>query len=464
MRDNINFAIGSIAMMDKVEYKYKFFDFIFKDLMLRAKNLKNNAKLFVYNKLDKSLSLSQILKVYPDEVFEYLNFKKIPKERTLFRDLERIGYNHSIIISRYQELVKKHGLMSDEQFPDFSSTYFEGKKSEISYLGYSRDSKPGKQQITFGISTGANKIPTALTIQKGNVQDKKHMSYMIKTLKKVLEPGDFLIFDCGGNTNKNKKEILDSSLHYLTLRAKKVSTYKKYIDIFNQSDKEEIMINNENYLCVKIKEENEVKYVFFSEKLYNDQIQKKNKKFEKELEKNDSLLKKIKKGKQLYSKISREGHLIIKGSIQKVLDKNIKNPNIKGVEGFFILESSKEEDSKKILQLYKNRDKSEKLIRDMKEGTEVRPIRHWNKWSIIGYLVIVFLTNAIINLTLNSAKKPLVKNVKLLKKFLNNLTLTVVYPKNAFRFTILANITIEIRSILGNWIDKYKDKTLDLRW
>lgn len=40
-------------------------------------------------------------------------------------------------------------------------------------LGYSRDHRPGKRQITFGIGTGINNIPSALTIQKGNVQDKK---------------------------------------------------------------------------------------------------------------------------------------------------------------------------------------------------------------------------------------------------------------------------------------------------
>ena len=149
--------------------------------------------------------------------------------------------------------------------------------------------------------------------------------------------------------------------------------------------------------------------------------------------------------------------------MQKTLN-DIKNPFISGLEGYFILESSLYDEPEKILMLYKDRDKSEKLIRDMKEGTEIRPIRHWNKWAIIGHLVIIFLTNCLINLTLYLADKPVVKNVKLLKKYLNNLTLTVVYPKNRFRFTVLANISQEIKSILGDWIDKYKDKSLELRW
>ncbi len=140
------------------------------------------------------------------------------------------------------------------------------------------------------------------------------------------------------------------------------------------------------------------------------------------------------------------------------------NPYITGLEGYFILESSVDNNPEKILNLYKNRDKAEKLIRNMKEGTELRPIRCWSKWSVIGYLLIVFLTNCIINLTLFLSKNPVVKNVKLLKKYLNNLTLTVVYPKNRFRFTVLSNISQEIRSIFGNYIDKYIDKSLELRW
>jgi len=118
----------------------------------------------------------------------------------------------------------------------------------------------------------------------------------------------------------------------------------------------------------------------------------------------------------------------------------------------------------KILSLYKNRDKAEKLIRNMKEGTEMRPIRHWSDWAVIGYVIIIFLTNFLVNLTLNKAKKPLLKNLKLLKKYLMNLTLTVVYPPKGFRFHIVSNISEEIRSIFGNYVDKYQDKSLKMRW
>jgi len=463
MRTNVSLEIGSVILINKVDAKFGFFNHLFSGIATKAKTLKESAKLFIYNRLGKCVSVNRLTKVYPEELFNQLRFKEIPKDRTLYRNLERIGLHHKFIINRYQQLIKSNNLVSPEQFPDFSSAYFEGNKAELGELGYSRDNQPGKEQINFGVSTGRNSIPTALTIQKGNVQDKKHFKFMLNTVKKILPEDSVLIFDCGGNTEKNKEKIRRLLFHYLTLRAKKRKTYAKYLKLFKEEKKEVVVYNNRKYECVKVVEESEVKYIFYSEKLYKEQIKKRQKQFRKELEKNEGKLAKTKKGKAIASYISREGYIIAKGSLQKAVGE-IKNPFITGLEGYFILESSLDDSPQVILTLYKEKDKAEKLIRGIKEGTELRPIRHWSKWAIIGYLIIVFLTNCLINLTLFLANNPVVKNVKLLKKYLNNLTLTVVYPKNRFRFSILSNVSKEIESILGNWIDKYRDKSLELRW
>jgi len=172
-------------------------------------------------------------------------------------------------------------------------------------------------------------------------------------------------------------------------------------------------------------------------------------------------LKKVKKGKVISKYLYDKGEIILKGELE---EKEIENPYITGLEGFFILESSLDLGPYEILKLYKERDRAEKLIRDMKEGTELRPIRHWSKLAIIGYLTIVFLTNCIVQLTLFLSKNSVVKNVKLLKKYLENLTVTIVYDKSLFKFSILSNVSPEIRSILGDFVEKYDDKSLKLRW
>jgi hypothetical protein len=50
------------------------------------------------------------------------------------------------------------------------------------------------------------------------------------------------------------------------------------------------------------------------------------------------------------------------------------------------------------------------------------------------------------------------------KKFLINLTLTAVYPKEGFKFTVLSNVSEQILALFGDFVWRYKDKSLALRW
>jgi len=463
MKPNVTFGIGNLALIEKVDGELGgYLDRVFGSIGGKAKDFVPCVKLLIYNRLGNCLPASR-LEDYPTELFDRMGFEKPLSHRTFNRTAERIGKSYQFVLLEHQNVLKERNLVSKEQLVDFSSSYFEGNASPLGARGYSRDGKPGKKQITFGISTGIDDIPSALTIQKGNVQDRKHFRIMLRTAKAVLEEGSVLIYDCGANTKKNRELVRSAKFHYITLKAKKVGPYKKLVAIHNTKDKQVFELNKRTYSCVKIKRKDGFQYIYFSEKLYQDQIRKKTKKLEKELEKNRTKLKKIMAGKPLEKLICEDGFIITKGILQKIIDE-IPNPYINGIEGYFTLESSIDEDPMKILSLYKNRDKAEKLIRNMKEGTEMRPIRHWSDWAVIGYVIIIFLTNFLVNLTLNKAKKPLVKNVKLLKKYLMNLTLTVVYPPKGFRFHIVSNISEEIRSIFGNYIDKYQDKSLRMRW
>jgi transposase len=461
MNTNTSISIGNIALLDKIDREFNFFGSVLNGLTGKTKHFKESVKLLVSNRLGKCVSINRLSSLYKPEFFDLLGFKKSPKERTISRDLERVGERSQFIINQYQRLLVKKNLVSSTQFIDWSSSSLDGNKTDLAQFGYSRDKRPDKKQITWGISTGINGIPTALTIQKGNVVDKKHFKSILKTVEKVLEPGSFLVFDCGANTKENKNDILDKGYNYLTLKQKQRGPYKKYIEIYKESKKYVFILNCLRYKCVKIKEDGIFKYIYFCKKTYKDQKFKNNKRFQNELKRNDKILKKVKKEKEIGRLLSREGEISIKGELNT---KEIINPYKTGLEGFFILECSKDLEPFKVLRLYKDRDRAEKLIRDMKEGTELRPIRHFSKKAIIGYLTIVFLTNCIIQLTHFLTKNSDVKNLKLLRKYLNSLTVTIVYNKSLFKFSVLSNILPEIEAILGTSIEKYEDKSLELRW
>lgn len=462
MKYNKTFSIGNVVLINKVDDELNYFDNLFRGINSKAKSLASTAKLLVYNRLGKCISVNRFQDFYPEELYSKLKFNKIPSERTIYRDLSRIGRNYIFILENHQKVIKNENLNCDTNFIDFSSTYFEGRGSELGTLGYSRDNQPGKKQITFGISTGINEIPTALTIQEGNVQDKKHFRIMLKTASAVLPEKSLLIFDCGANTKENKMNVKAKGFHYLTLKPKKKGPYKEKINLFSKSEQISFEINEVNYKCVKQKNKDEINYIFFSDKLKENQLKLREKKFEKTLKKNKPILNKTKQGKVISKYISEEGNITTKGTLQKCLDQ-IPNLYITGLEGYFILESSIDVEPLRILALYKDKDKAEKLIRNMKEGTELRPVRHWSKYAIIGYLMVIFLANFLINLTLLRSPSKVI-NLKLLKKYLTNLTLTIVYPENRFRFQVISNISPEIQLLLGDFIDKYQDKNLNLRF
>jgi transposase len=453
-RQNVAFGIGSVALIDKADAQTGFFKTVFGSIGGKARDFIPAIKLLMVNKLEESVAIHRLLDFMPIEKLSLLGFRKGISDRTLNRTLERLGEKSQFIIDYYQQWVKENKLNDQIQNVDFSSSYFEGNDCTLAKLGYSRDHQPGKPQITYGISIGANRIPTALTIQKGNVNDRTHMKKMLNLCTRILIPKSLLVFDCGGNTKKNKEKILKLGFHYLTLRGKKVGPYREAISFFKASTQEKIEINDSVCFCTKRERNMEFQYIFFSQKLADDQLAKKKRKFKRELEKGVSLEKKVLAGKELGRQVYDKGWIISEGKLQKTVGK-VENPYITRIEGFFILESSLDLEASEILRLYREKDVVEKFIRDLKEGAEMRPIRHWSDAAVIGYVLLVFLTNAIVNLTLLLSKNPLVKNLKVLKKYLNNLTVSVIYPKGWFKIEAITNFSDEMRALFGDFLKKY---------
>jgi hypothetical protein len=217
MKQNVTYSVGNLAVVDKVDGELSgYFQHVFGGIGGKSRDFIPMVKLFMYNRMGECLATNRFGD-YPLELFTALGFESKPGDRSFYRMIERVGKNYVFVLEQHQKILKKHNLVTDEQFFDFSSSYFEGKAEALGERGFSRDNQPGKKQITFGISTGINNIPTALTIQKGNVQDKEHFRILLKTAEAVLEPGSLLIFDCGGNTKGNKKRVRNKKFHYLLI-------------------------------------------------------------------------------------------------------------------------------------------------------------------------------------------------------------------------------------------------------
>ena len=168
MRDTVTLPIGSLSVMDKIESDYGLISGIFGKTGGRTRNFVGAVKLLLCNRMDDAVSVHQILPMSSEERFGLLGINGGIAERSLYRALQKVGREFPILLERYQEIIKNHGLVDEIQISDFSSSYFEGKNAEFAAHGYSRDHRPDKKQVTWGISTGINGIPTALTIQRRN--------------------------------------------------------------------------------------------------------------------------------------------------------------------------------------------------------------------------------------------------------------------------------------------------------
>lgn len=458
--ENITTPLGGICVVDKVEKDFGLISSVFGGV-LSTEDI-GRVKVLLNNKLTYATSIRQIPNIMPREAYALLGATSV-SERSLGRTVVTVGHAAAIIIERYQDLIKEKKLVDKNQNIDWSSSFFEGKKAEIAEYGYSRDHRPDKKQITWGISTGINGVPSALTIQNGNIQDKKHFDQTYRMVSRISEKDALFIFDCGANTKENKKRIVADGFNYLTLKPKKLNSYKRYISQFRTAEKIQFAIDGRKYTAARMKEGQEFQYVYFSKQLLEDQLYKKQKKFERQMKKGNELAKKAVKKKIVDRYPSEKGWVELYPELQLTLN-GIENPYITGIEGFFILESSVDASPIEVLNIYKQRDVAEKLIRNLKEGMELRPIRHWTKYAIIGAIVIAFLAESMINMTQVFCQNPLVKNVKLLKKYLTNMTLTVIYPDGGFRFQVVSNVSGPIVALFGDFWQKYQTKNIESRW
>src|SRR6266481_3054545 len=110
---------------------------------------------------------------------------------------------------------------------DLTSSYFEGRCCPLARHGYSRDDKPGKLQIVFGLLCAADGCPVAVEVFDGNVGDPSTLAAQIVKLKERFKLGRVvLVGDRGMITQARIQEDLKpAGLDWLTaLRAPAIQT------------------------------------------------------------------------------------------------------------------------------------------------------------------------------------------------------------------------------------------------
>ena len=105
---------------------------------------------------------------------------------------------------------------------DLTSSYLEGQRCELGRFGYSRDGKPGKLQIVFGLLCAADGCPIAVDVFEGNAGDPSTLAAQVAKLKERFGLSRVaLVGDRGMITEARiKEDLAPAGLDWLTaLRA-----------------------------------------------------------------------------------------------------------------------------------------------------------------------------------------------------------------------------------------------------
>ena len=431
---NISFPVGTVLAVKKYSSKLCF-ERIFSKFKQRGISLKGLIEALVSYRLSENQSLTCGSDwINRDEVLEEFSLKSF-EQKTLYRAVETIGENYQEVVLDLQDILfSQYDFKHTDVNLDWSSLILWGDKANLAKYGYSRDHRPDKKQITFGITELRKpiNIPIGLTIAKGNINDQTHFQTTFEQVKDKLQIGSKVIFDKGANGKDNLNSIIAAKMQFLT--AKKLNTSDDKLIKKFWSLKPKLIDSEKGIYGIKQKFPSKYNYFFFSEKLQNEKIASALRKAERQLKEAQEIESASLKGKALPKRF-RINNVLVQATIeyqtklQKMSAKEafelVKKASITGREGFFCLTSSKNLTLKETLILYREKDSIEKIMHSLKNEINIKPLRVWTDNSIYGALLIGYLAQLIISLIRYDIPK--LKNIstKFIKISLSNLTVTI---------------------------------------
>lgn len=432
--NNISFPIGTTISVKNYS-KFLELGTIFSKFKQRGIPLLNILEATISYKLTENLSLSKASDwINRDEVLLEFGLNKF-EQRTLFRAIETIGENYQTVILDIQDILfEKYEFSHTDVNMDWSSLILWGNKSALGKYGYSRDHRPDKKQITFGVSELRKpiNIPIGLTIAPGNLNDQNHFQMTFDQVKGRMKKESLAVFDRGANSKNNLNSVIVSKMNYLS--AKKLNKsddelIKKFWDI-----KPELIDEEKGIHGFTQKFPSRTNYFFFSKYLQSEQIESKLRKASRQFQEAQEIQRSIDLNKKLPKKYQLNNPLVdMKFSIQTKLPflsekeafECVKKASITGREGFFCITSSQNLTLDEALKLYREKDSIEKIMHSLKNEINIKPLRVWSTKSIYGALLIGYLAQLIISLIRYDNPELKSTSTKFIKISLSNLTVTV---------------------------------------
>jgi Transposase DDE domain len=145
-----------------------------------------------------------------------------------------------------QALARRHLADGGFVLYDLSSSYVEGRCCELAALGHSRDGKPGKLQVNWGLICSPEGRPVSVQVHPGNTADPTTVPDVLDTVRarfgieRVILVGDrAMITDAHANTLKELGAGFVSALKTAQIR-KLIAGGELQLSLFDQTNLAEI--------------------------------------------------------------------------------------------------------------------------------------------------------------------------------------------------------------------------------
>ena len=399
-KENMSVSIGTLWLVRHVFRALELNTFL--DSLKRSQGIRFSVivqALVAYSIQSRGISVLEFNRLVDDPILK--SIYGLPESislNDLYRAIDRLGQNINAIQRHIVRVLKKRFKVTLKNvYVDWSSSYIDGKSTLFVRFGHSKDHRPDRPQINYGIVVDAlSKLPMCLTVSRGNINDNLHFRRSYGLIRRFLPKGAVITFDAGANSKKNKDLMVRDGFNFLT-RSNINASDMQHLDlglpgwtVLRDGTMAYRYDGNQSYH----------KTLFFSEKRKGETMEGYRRKAARDYDEMEEMAIAIKKGdpprkKYRSSNCFVDTELRIKPEFMDMTrEEAVKaavEGRVTGKEGYFLLVSSFKEDEQATLDRYRNRNVSEDHYLDLKTGIRIRPLRGKKDESLRGRVLIVFL-------------------------------------------------------------------------
>lgn len=398
--ENVTVSIGMLWLIDTVFKALELNTFL--DSLKRNQGVRFSTvvkALVAFGAQSRGLSVLNLNEIASDPL--RMSLYGLPPDTTmndLYRAIDRLAENRYAIQRHILAVLKrKFHITLKEVYVDWSASYIDGKATLNVRFGHSKDHRPDRPQVSYGIAIdAATGIPVALTVERGNINDNPHFRRTFGLISRYMPKGARIVFDAGANSRINKDLLVSRGLHFLT-RSEINSSDMRYLNLYRQG----WVYLLDGTFAFRFKGNlGYTKTLYYSEKRRNESLEGYRRKAIRDYDNMLEMMKAIESDRPPQKRFRNSNYFVdtelrpkpefIGLSREEAIGLAVKK-RITGKEGFFILLSSFDEDEQITLDRYRRRNVSEDHYLDLKTGIRIRPLRA-KKWTALrGRVLIAYL-------------------------------------------------------------------------